>query len=113
MSATESSLRRGLPLPNCQSHKFTSYTLLPFLAAASVELDLCCHVESGQLVLEVIVGDSRCRVPVQKQGEERDSPQHVLAGSHKEDGRGGLLIKVKGYGGTMTTVSCNTGTSTV
>ena len=44
-----------------------------------------------------------------KQGEERDSPQHVLAGSHKEDGRGGRLIKVKGYGGTMTTVSCSQG----
>ena len=65
------------------------------------------------MVLTVLVGDCRCRVPVQKQGEERDSPQHVLAGSHKEDGRGGLLIKVKGYVGTMTTVSCNTGTRTV
>ena len=58
----------------------------------------------GQWVLTVLVGDSRCRVPVQEQGEELDSPRHVLAGSHKEDGRGGLLIKVKGYGGTMTTV---------
>ena len=44
-----------------------------------------------------------------KQGKELDSLQHVLAGSHKEDGRGGLLIKVKGYGGTMTTVSCSQG----
>ena len=52
----------------------------------------------GPLKLTVLVGNSRCRVPVQKQWEERDSPQHVLAGSHKEDGRGGLLIKVKGYG---------------
>ena len=69
--------------------------------------------EFGPLVLTVLVGDSRCRVPVQKQWEERDSPQHVLAASHKEDGRGGRLIKVKGYGETMTKVSCNTGTSTV
>ena len=42
-----------------------------------------------------LLGDSRCRVPVQKQWdlEEQDSPQHVLAGSHKEDGCGGRLIK--------------------
>ena len=67
----------------------------------------------GPLVLTALEGDIRCRVPVLKHVEERDSPKHVLAGSHKEDGRGGLLIKVKGYEGTMTTVSCNTGTSTV
>ena len=73
----------------------------------------------GPLVLTilVLVGDSRCRVPVQKQGEERDLPQHVLAGSHKEDGRGGRLIKVEGYGGAMTTdrstMFCNTGIGTI
>ena len=36
VSATESSPRLGLPLPNCQtqSHKFTKYTMRPFLPAA-------------------------------------------------------------------------------
>ena len=68
------------------------------------------------MVLMVLVGNSRCRVPVQKEWEERDSPQHVLVASHKRMGvgdTGGLLIKIKGYEGTMTTVSCNTETSTV
>ena len=47
----------------------------------------------GPLKLTVLVGDSRCRVPVQKQWDELDSPQHVLAGSHKEDGCWGWLVK--------------------
>ena len=37
------------------------------------------------LVLTELVGESRCSAPVQKQGEEQDSPQRVLAGNHKED----------------------------
>ena len=62
-------------------------------------VDRICAVmwKFGPLVLMVLVEDSRCRIPVQKQGKELDSPQHVLAGRHKEDGRGGQLIEVKGY----------------
>ena len=103
MSATKSPQRRSLPLPNCQSHRFTLYTVLPFLPAALDESVMPCGT-SGPLVLTVLVGDSRCRVPFQKQGEELDSPQHVLAGSYKEDGRGGRLTK-------FSTPACSIGQS--
>ena len=92
-SATKSPPKRGLPLPNC--HKFTWYTLLPILPPVLVKC--ACKWKFGPLLLTILVGDSRCRIPVQKQGEELDSPHRLLAGSHKEDGRGGLLVKVKEY----------------
>ena len=65
------------------------------------------------LVLTVLVlGNSTCRGPVQKQGEDsRKSgfrPSTCWQGATKrmgdDIGRGGRLMKVKGYEGTMTTV---------
>ena len=60
--------------------------IAPFLPAASVESVAFCAAMRQFGLLVLFLGDSRSRIPFPKQGEELDSPQHVLAGSHKEDG---------------------------
>ena len=104
VSATKSPTRRGVPLPNCQSQLLWTTSSPCTHCSRSCLLrwtNLCCLAAAmwafGPLVLTVLVGDCRCRVPVQKQGKGWTRPlaraQHVLAGNHKEDGRGGRLIK--------------------
>ena len=80
---------RGLPLVSCQSHKFKAYTLLPFLPDSVCGAGWICAAvwEFCSLVLTVLAGDNRCSIAVWEQGEQQDSPKHVLAGSHKEDGQ--------------------------
>jgi hypothetical protein len=80
VSATDRPPTRGLPRPNCYSHVFSLYTLLPVLPdswAVSVALRAAVWPrESVTLILSEFVWDRQCSFAEEKQGHQWHTTQH-------------------------------------